>query len=79
MPTSVSHRVRKRRDALRAAGLRPVQIWVPDTRRPSFAAEAERQARLVNEADDRDPDLARFMDAALAELLADLHDREGRE
>ena len=39
MPTPVSHRVRKRRDALRAAGLRPVQIWVPDTRRPGFAAE----------------------------------------
>lgn len=79
MPTPVSHRVRKRRDALRAAGLRPVQIWVPDTRRPGFAAEAERQAKLVAEADARDPDLARFMDAALAELLADLDDREGRE
>lgn len=79
MPTPVSHRVRKRRDALRAAGLRPVQIWVPDTRRPGFAAEAERQAKLVNEADARDPDLARFMDAALADLLADLDDREGRE
>mgnify|MGYP001378206882 CR=1 FL=1 len=79
MPTPVSHRVRKRRDALRAAGLRPVQIWVPDTRRPGFAAEAERQAKLVNEADARDPDLARFMDAARAELLADLDDREGRE
>lgn len=79
MPTPVSHRVRKRRDALRAAGLRPVQIWVPDTRRPGFAAEAERQAKLVNEADARDPDLARFMDAALADLLADLDGREGRE
>ena len=31
MPTPVSERVQKRRDALRAAGLRPVQIWVPDT------------------------------------------------
>ena len=79
MPTPVSHRVRKRRDALRAAGLRPVQIWVPDTRRPGFAAEAERQAKLVAEADARDPDLARFMDAALADLLADLDGREGRE
>lgn len=79
MPTPVSHRVRKRRDALRAAGLRPVQIWVPDTRRPGFAAEAERQAKLVNEADARNPDLARFMDAVLADLLADLDDREGRE
>ncbi|QRD48727.1 DUF3018 family protein (plasmid) [Pseudosulfitobacter pseudonitzschiae] len=40
MPTSVSHRVQKRRDALRAAGLRPVQIWVPDTDR--FGVDVER-------------------------------------
>ena len=46
MSTPVSQRVRKRRDALRAAGLRPVQIWVPDTRRPGFADECRRQARL---------------------------------
>ncbi|MDE0696307.1 MAG: antitoxin MazE family protein [Boseongicola sp.] len=30
-----------------SAGLRPVQIWVPDTRRPGFAAECRRQARLA--------------------------------
>ena len=68
MPTPVSHRVRKRRDALRAAGLRPVQIWVPDTRRPGFAAECARQIALVNEADARDPDLARFLEAAAASV-----------
>jgi len=39
----VAQRVQKHRIALRAAGLRPVQIWVPDTRRPGFAAECRRQ------------------------------------
>jgi hypothetical protein len=39
----VAQRVQKHRVALRAAGLRPVQIWVPDTRRPGFAAECRRQ------------------------------------
>ena len=39
----VAERVRKHRVALRAAGLRPVQIWVPDTRRAGFAAECRRQ------------------------------------
>jgi hypothetical protein len=39
----VAQRVRKHRIALRAAGLRPVQIWVPDTRRAGFAAECRRQ------------------------------------
>ena len=29
------------------AGLRPVQIWVPDVRAPGFAAEAHRQSALA--------------------------------
>jgi hypothetical protein len=28
---------------MRAAGLRPVQFWVPDTRSPEFVAEVRRQ------------------------------------
>ncbi|MBS1211255.1 MAG: hypothetical protein H6R19_3653 [Proteobacteria bacterium] len=47
MVTTVTARVQKRRDALRAAGLRPVQIWVPDTRRPGFAEECRRQSALI--------------------------------
>jgi len=68
MPTPVSERVQKRRAALRAAGLRPVQIWVPDTRRPGFAAECRRQAALVAEADWIDTDMHDFMNAALVDL-----------
>jgi hypothetical protein len=47
MATSTQKRVQKRRDALRAAGMRPVQIWVPDTRRPGFADECRRQCLMV--------------------------------
>lgn len=44
MSTSTSNaRVQRHRDALRQAGLRPVQLWVPDTRRPDFAQECRRQ------------------------------------
>lgn len=68
MPTPVSERVQKRREALRAAGLRPVQIWVPDTRRPGFAAECRRQAALIAASDLVDTDLLDFMDAALNDL-----------
>jgi len=68
MPTPVSERVQKRRDTLRAAGLRPVQIWVPDTRSPGFAAECRRQSALVAQADQIDTDLSDFMDAALTDL-----------
>ncbi len=44
MSANVVERVRRHRDGLRAAGLRPVQIWVPDTRRPGFAEECRRQS-----------------------------------
>ena len=60
MASSTAARVRKRRAALRQAGLRPVQIWVPDTRRPGFAEECRRQSRLAAEADLADADLATF-------------------
>jgi L-alanine-DL-glutamate epimerase-like enolase superfamily enzyme len=68
MPAPVSERVQKRRDALRAAGLRPIQIWVPDTRRPGFTEECRRQARLVAAADAADHDLDGFLDAVLVDL-----------
>ena len=68
MPTPVSERVRKRRDAQRASGLRPLQIWVPDTRRQGFQEECRRQAKLVATSDEADPDLQQFMDATLADL-----------
>lgn len=45
--SSIADRVRKHRGRLRAQGLRPVQIWVPDVRSPEFAAEAHRQSAAV--------------------------------
>ncbi len=36
-------KVASHRAKLRAQGLRPIQIWVPDTRSPEFAKEARRQ------------------------------------
>lgn len=68
MPTPTSERVRKYRNTLRSAGLRPVQIWVPDTRRAGFAAECRRQAVLVANADRLNTGFSNFMDAALTEL-----------
>jgi hypothetical protein len=65
MAMSVSKRVQKRREALRATGLRPLQIWIPDTRKPGFAEECHRQSLVVAKADASDRDLEDFMDAAL--------------
>lgn len=66
--THINTRVQKHRDALRMAGLRPVQIWVPDTRRPDFAEECRRQSRLAAQADVAGINMQQFMDDALADV-----------
>jgi hypothetical protein len=66
---AVNIRVQKHRDALRQAGLRPVQIWVPDTRPADFAKECERQVRIVAAADQVD---AQALDTLMNESLADI-------
>ena len=40
-------KVGEHRARLRAQGLRPIQIWVPDVRAPSFRSEAHRQSLAV--------------------------------
>ena len=68
MTSPAAKRVRKRRAILRAAGLRPIQIWAPDTRRPGFAEEARRQSRLAAASDLADQDLLEFLDAGVADM-----------
>ena len=40
-------KVSAHRRRLRAQGLRPIQIWVPDVRAPGFKAQAHRQSLAV--------------------------------
>ena len=46
-PTPLAQRVRDHRQRLRAQGLRPIQIWVPDVRAPQFAAQAHEQSLAI--------------------------------
>ncbi|OYQ33413.1 hypothetical protein CHU95_13445 [Niveispirillum lacus] len=70
MGTAGAMRVRKHRAQLRAAGLRPIQIWVPDTRRPGFAEECRRQSlALRNDPQERE----------VGEWLEQVADHEGWE
>jgi hypothetical protein len=55
MALSTSEKTAKYRDRLRAQGLRPIQIWVPDTRSKSLAEEVRRQSLRVSKRDDSDP------------------------
>ncbi len=45
--TTSATRVQKHRANLKAQGMRPVQIWVPDTRSAQFADECRRQSALI--------------------------------
>lgn len=59
---SVVDRVRRHRQRLRALGLRPIQLWVPDVRAPEFALQAHQQSLAVATSTGADRDQA-FIDA----------------
>ena len=69
MPTAARsasrEKVRAHRTRLRKAGLRPVQIWVPDVRSKSFTRAAHRQTAAVAKSPHAERDQA-FVDAISA-------------
>jgi Protein of unknown function (DUF3018) len=66
---SKTERVRRHRERLRAQGLRPIQLWVPDTRDPKFIEEVRRQSLLVRDsASERE--INDWLEAAQADLWA---------
>lgn len=68
MASSTAIRVQKHRLSLKAAGLRPIQIWVPDTRQANFIQECRRQSKLASTADRADTQLMAILDEALNDL-----------
>jgi hypothetical protein len=69
MPKKRSNaRVQRYRDKMRAAGFKPVTIWVPDTSRPGFAEEVRRQCLRLKD----DPQEAQIL--AEIEALTDFDD-----
>lgn len=63
MRLSSVERVQRHRAGLRAAGLRPVQIWVPDTRSRHFAEECRRQS-LSLRGDPQETEIADWLESA---------------
>ncbi len=66
--TDGAKRVRKHREKMKAAGLKPVTIWVPDVNSPEFKARLAREIELIN----ADPESERVMEEMLA--LSDFSD-----
>ena len=70
-PMSTRDRVARRRAALRAQGLRPKQIWVPDLRKPEVLERIRLECEAINRADARSGDME-FLEAI--SILNDLPD-----
>jgi hypothetical protein len=48
-PKSSRERMQARRERLRAQGMRPIQLWVPDLRDPKIIASIRREAALLTQ------------------------------
>jgi hypothetical protein len=70
VPRNSRDRVSAHREQLRRQGLRPIQLWVPDVRSESFAAEAHRQSLAVARGAQEDEDQA-FIDAISIDAISD--------
>ena len=62
-PTSTANRMNDYRARLRAAGLRPVQLWLPDTRPASFAKKVRKQCLTIAAHDPAGDEIQAFIDA----------------
>ncbi|MGD1017152.1 MAG: antitoxin MazE family protein [Roseiarcus sp.] len=60
-PAPPAKRMASYRQRMRASGLRPVQIWAPDTRSPDFVATCRQQARAVAAGDPAGDEIMRFV------------------
>jgi hypothetical protein len=68
MKANTTDSVQKHGNTLRVMGMRRIQIWVPDTRQPAFAAESKRQSKLAADVDLNNQILMGFMHAALVDI-----------
>jgi Antitoxin MazE-like len=55
---NVARRARKHRESLRAAGLRPIEIWIPDVTSKNFATQARHQSLAIARSEEEKEDLA---------------------
>jgi hypothetical protein len=59
--------MRSYRKRLRAQGLRPIQLWVPDMRDPKVRARIRKQMRVIARTP-VEPEIDAFLEACLSEI-----------
>jgi deoxyribodipyrimidine photolyase-like uncharacterized protein len=67
--------MRAYRERLRARGLKPLTIWVPDLSKPEVRAQLERECRLLDHSPDEQEVLA-WMESLADEEVARLNKLE---
>lgn len=62
-PQAAAKRMSAYRDRLRASGLRPVQVWLPDTRSADFERQCAKEAAAIASGGAGENELQDFVDA----------------
>jgi hypothetical protein len=50
--SEAAQRVRKHREKMKAMGLKPVTLWLPDVNSPEFKAQVARAIKAINASED---------------------------
>ena len=64
MGLNSAHKMRQYRDRLKAAGLRPIQLWVPDIRSQKIIDEVRKQSIRVS-SDSQEPRIMDFVESVM--------------
>ena len=71
-PASARERITAYRRRMRAAGYRPVEIWVPDVRNTNFVKSFRSQCTRVAARERADHTIEAWLDANAGELLREI-------
>lgn len=67
MSDASTEKVTRHRARLRASGMRPIQLWVPDTRTSDYANRIKRQCRALQN-DPAELDVLAFTETAASDI-----------
>ena len=64
MGLNSTQKMRQYRERLKASGLRPIQLWVPDVRSQKIIDEVRKQSVLVS-SDSKEPGIMKFVESVM--------------
>jgi hypothetical protein len=64
MGLNSTQKMRQYRERLKASGLRPIQIWVPDVRSQKIINEVRKQSVRVS-SDSKEPGIMKFLESVM--------------